>query len=372
MTASPRRMDLRARRGNALTFSLIAMVVVAGLAGLGYWAFQQGTEEVGASLLFNTVSRGPYDFVVIEQGTVESATNVELRCEVRSRGGGGGDSRSSSGMGGGSVSIIDVIPEGTVVQAGEHVMDIGPKTLVLFEEAVAEFMQANAGQKAIVLHNGLFGVSDEPRFQAGIAAFFAQLTRLEEAGFKVLVNEGSSTIDNTGTIVTLANSRFSNGTFTLPKFDGLMPEQPETEEAVQSRDAKLLIVSGRIDKNKFEGRRDVLDDLEAIVGQGNVRMVIAGGAIGMALKKADAQLVKKDFCTGVHDNPAHKDYILVERIEQAKKILTEGKAKTVKFVYPADFVLTDERVVETIKMADLVLQLDSSLWNSNPKRSRPG
>ena len=360
MTASPRWMRTHSRRGNAVTFSLIAIVIAGGLAFGGWWLFRGGGEEMDADLLVTTVSRGPYDFVVIEQGTVESATNVELRCEVRSRGGGGGDSRSSSGMGGGSVSIIDVIPEGTVVQAGENAVDIGPKTLLLFQEAVNEFIQEHAGQKVIVLQNGVFGALDDTKYQAGTRAFYAELLKLEEAGFKVLVNDGSSTIDNLGTIVPLSMSRFASENFALPKIDGVLPEQPETEEAVQARDAKLLIVGGRIDKNKFEGRRDMLDDLEAAVNHGMVKTVIAGGALGMALKKAEAQLSKKDFCIGTYDNTAHKDYILVERIEQARKILTDGKARNVKFVVPVDFVLPDERVVETIKMADLVLQLDSS------------
>jgi multidrug resistance efflux pump len=105
------------RGGNTITFSLGAIAIVAGLSFAGWWMFGTGSGEEDLELITNVVSKGPYDFVVIEQGTVESAKNVELRCEVRARGGGGGESsRGSSGMGGGSVSIIDVIPEGTMVQ----------------------------------------------------------------------------------------------------------------------------------------------------------------------------------------------------------------------------------------------------------------
>src|SRR5438105_1932730 len=91
------------RRGNTVPFVLISAVVAAVLAFGGWWVFGgSGTDET-PEFLTTTVSHGPYDFVVIEQGTVESATNVELRCQVRSRGGGGGGGdRGSSGLGGSS------------------------------------------------------------------------------------------------------------------------------------------------------------------------------------------------------------------------------------------------------------------------------
>ena len=123
----PRRSLLRRRRGNSFTFALASVAVVAMLSLAGWWMFGGGDSDDGPDLIHNTVSRGPYDFVVIEQGTVESATNIELRCEVRSRGGGGGGSSSSSS--GGSTSIIDVVPEGTIVQPGDIVVKLDSSSL---------------------------------------------------------------------------------------------------------------------------------------------------------------------------------------------------------------------------------------------------
>ena len=51
-------------------------------------SMQRGVDGRGYSeFLTTTVSQGPYDFVVIEQGTVESARNTELRCQVLGEGG---------------------------------------------------------------------------------------------------------------------------------------------------------------------------------------------------------------------------------------------------------------------------------------------
>jgi HlyD family secretion protein len=112
-----RHSACRPRRGNTVTFTLVAITVVAGLASAGWWMFKGAGVEDGPELILSEVSRGPYDFPVIEQGTVESGQNTELRCQVRSRGGGGGGGeRGSSGLGGSSTTILDVVPEGSMVK----------------------------------------------------------------------------------------------------------------------------------------------------------------------------------------------------------------------------------------------------------------
>ena len=106
------------RLGNALLFTVAAVVIVVIAAALGWWFWGRGNGSRAPQLLISRVSKGPYDFVVIEQGQVESESNVEVKCEVRSRGGGGGGSSSGGGGGGGGggVTILEVIPEGTMVE----------------------------------------------------------------------------------------------------------------------------------------------------------------------------------------------------------------------------------------------------------------
>lgn len=127
MPASPRQHRLRRRPGNTMTFALASMAVVAAMALGGWWVFGGSGDEEMADLITTDVTTGPYDFVVIEQGQVESASNTELRCEVRSRGGGGGS--SSSGMGAGSTTILEVSPEGTVVEEGDIVVKLDSSNL---------------------------------------------------------------------------------------------------------------------------------------------------------------------------------------------------------------------------------------------------
>jgi phosphoglycerate kinase len=107
--------------------------------------------------------------------------------------------------------------------------------------------------------------------------------------------------------------------------------------------AQIVIFSGlKIDK---------LDDLQAMIARGKIRKILTAGSLAMCLKKAAAELEGKDFNIGLSEDPAHKDkpyYIPRERIEQAKKMVSEGRAKGIEFILPVDSVLQDGRVSETV------------------------
>src|SRR5262245_55241322 len=140
MSVSPRSRSrcgkhLRRPKGNTLTFALGSIVVVAALSMAGWWMFGSGSGEEYQDFLTTLATQGPYDFVVIEQGAVESASNTEIRCQVRSRGGGGGGGgeRGGSSLGGSSTTILDVIPEGTMVKKGDWLLDLDSASLKLEE-----------------------------------------------------------------------------------------------------------------------------------------------------------------------------------------------------------------------------------------------
>jgi hypothetical protein len=140
--SSPRLARRHRPRGNMLLLVLAAVIVVIVGAVLAWWFLGRGTGEGAPQVLVNRVSRGPYDYVVIEQGEVESASNLELRCEVRSRGGGGGG--GGSGGGGGGTTIIDVIAEGTRVTGPAVAEDPVIDPLARLEELPPRDLHGNA------------------------------------------------------------------------------------------------------------------------------------------------------------------------------------------------------------------------------------
>ncbi len=154
------------------------------------------------------------------------------------------------------------------------------------------------------------------------------------------VNEALSagSLDASSTVVPAAMRRVALGDYVAREFDGPM---------MRCLGAQLVVFSGiKIDK---------LDDLEAVIGRGAAQVIFSAGSLAMALKKADAELQGKSFPLGMSEDPSQSDkptYIPRERIEQAKRMLTEGRKKGIEFVLPVDFVLQDGRVSETLGPRD--------------------
>jgi phosphoglycerate kinase len=83
---------------------------------------------------------------------------------------------------------------------GDQQFDIGPKTTALFDRKIGEFIEANRGQRAAVFHNGVFGMFEDARYEAGTKAFIAQLKRMKDAGLAVYVGggEGGTALEKYG------------------------------------------------------------------------------------------------------------------------------------------------------------------------------
>lgn len=153
---------------------------------------------------------------------------------------------------------------------------------------------------------------------------------------RVYVNEALSagSLDTSTTIVPAAMNRVALGKYVAGEFLGPMQ---------RCLAARLVVFSGL--------KTDKLDDLEAMIRRGMVRWVLTAGSLAMALKKADALLAGRDFPLGLSENPAHADkpyYIAPERVAQAMRMLAEGRAKSIEFVLPVDFILGDGRQATAI------------------------
>jgi phosphoglycerate kinase len=88
------------------------------------------------------------------------------------------------------------------IPPGQQQFDIGPKTIALHERKVGEFIETASKQdrSPIAFHNGVFGMFEDPRFEAGTKAFIRQLKRMKDAGIKVYVGggEGGTALEKYG------------------------------------------------------------------------------------------------------------------------------------------------------------------------------
>lgn len=80
--------------------------------------------------------------------------------------------------------------------------DIGPKTIALFDSEVSKFIAENKADaaKTVVFHNGVFGMFEDARYEAGTKSFIGQLKRMTDAGLKVYVGggEGGTALERYG------------------------------------------------------------------------------------------------------------------------------------------------------------------------------
>ena len=98
---------------------LVLLVVLLLLCGGGYALYMSGglgTEVETEGVILETVTRGPFDHIVREQGEVESSKNIDVNCEVETRGSGG-------------TSILWVIDEGTYVKEGDKLVELDSSSL---------------------------------------------------------------------------------------------------------------------------------------------------------------------------------------------------------------------------------------------------
>ena len=215
---------------------------------------------------------------------------------------------------------------------------LDPATTTILD-AAARTIKAAAPASVIVLENTRkYDIETvlwktKPEGIAGVAAKLAKLANeyAEKIG-RVYVNEAFSagSLDSSTTVVPAAMDRVALGKYVAGQFYGPLMDCTQ---------AQLVVSSGlKIDK---------LDDLEAMINRGRIRWVFTAGSLACGLKKAAAELEGREFGIGVAEDPAQSDkpyFIPRSRVEQAKKLIAEGRQKGIEFVMPADFVLQDGRV----------------------------
>ncbi|TWU33025.1 efflux RND transporter periplasmic adaptor subunit [Novipirellula artificiosorum] len=118
------RKRARLRRGSIGTplLAAAALLLVSGLIVQAVWGGVAGlfssffSETASIEFLTTPVIRQPFVYTVLERGEIESSSNVEVRCEVRSR--------NSS-----SIDILEIVPEGSWVEKGDFLVRLDDAAL---------------------------------------------------------------------------------------------------------------------------------------------------------------------------------------------------------------------------------------------------
>lgn len=219
---------------------------------------------------------------------------------------------------------------------------LDPQTLTIGDDVAAKIKAAAPGSIIVLQNTRKYDIERalwkaKPGDVAGLAESLAKIANEFAAKVaKVYVSEAFSAgnLDTSTSVVPAAMDRVALGSYVADQFNGPVKDCLKTQ---------MVIFSGlKIDK---------LDNLEAMIGRGTIKRVLAAGSVAMALKKAEAELAGGSFDLGMSEDPANKAepyYIPPERIAQAKKMLTEGAEKGIEFVMPIDFVLEDASISDIV------------------------
>ncbi|MDF1700083.1 MAG: phosphoglycerate kinase [Planctomycetota bacterium] len=158
---------------------------------------------------------------------------------------------------------------------------------------------------------------------------FARIAAAFRQGATVYVNDAiaSGNKDFSTTALPLAMGRVALGAYARREF---------AEHAVRARDAGLISFSGM--------KLDKLKQLHGIVKRGSAKVILAGGSLAMALRRADGEIRGEEASIGAAGNAENKDekaYVPRSAVERARQLLVDAAEKGVKVVLPVDFVTLD-------------------------------
>jgi RND family efflux transporter MFP subunit len=118
--------------------------LLAAAGGGGAWYFKQGEKRSTAfdRVIVQPVTRDVFLHSISQRGEIESASNIDVYCEVK-----------SPGTGNSGVAILDVIPEGTQVKKGDKLATLDSSAFE--KERIAQQILCNTSEALLIQSTNL-------------------------------------------------------------------------------------------------------------------------------------------------------------------------------------------------------------------------
>lgn len=264
---SPSTQRSSAQRHGRVILSTVIVLVILVSGGLAYNRFVAKKESSGLveEPVTFAVEKGPFDHVVLEQGEIESSSNIDVVNEVKARG--------ATGM-----TILWVVPEGTYVKKGDKLVELDSSGLqdelsaqrikVLGAEAQVISSEATVSTNEIALQEYLEGT-----YQSERRAILSEIDLAEQTLRKAELNLDSArrlaakgmlkglqieaeefSVSNSRTLLESARSK-------LKVLDELTKEKNRVQLASNIEASKAKLSSDRNVLNEEQTKQTEIQDL---------------------------------------------------------------------------------------------------------------
>ncbi|MHB8899163.1 MAG: HlyD family secretion protein, partial [Thermoguttaceae bacterium] len=135
-SSRPSSLARKRRNGISVRGVLIGLTAVAAAGGVVWYTFPNfSLTSKDSGPMVHTVAMGDFAHDITERGNVESASNIDIRCEVESRGGSG-------------TMILELIDEGTYVEPGDILCTLDSSSLE--QDMVQQQIVVNTSEAAVI------------------------------------------------------------------------------------------------------------------------------------------------------------------------------------------------------------------------------
>ena len=368
----------RSRKGNVKVI-LIVMVPLAVGAFLvfGGSASSSGETADSTSYLSSIVERGDLAVEVTDRGNLESASNVEHRCEVEGRVGGGTS---------GGTTILWIIEEGTQVKEGELLVELDSSNLedmektqrIAYENALSTYELAKAeketSEKTIKEHEEGIFIQEEKTNQSLVTVEEENLKRAQELvkHSEMLYRKGfetSEALEAARFAVTSATLNLESAQLALNVFLDVTKDRTLTQLKGELESKRAAM---RAEKTKVEQEKERLD--KVVTQLGNCKIIAKAEGMVVYYKPARSWGRQEDDIQEGTSVRERQKLIILPDLEnmQVRMLVHESKIDWIKAGQPAriridafaDQVLTG--VVTTVATTP-----EQGPWYDRDKRNYP-
>lgn len=368
----------RSRKGNVkLVLLAVVVLAVVTFAVLGFGASSSGETADSTSYVLVTVERGDLAVNVTDRGNLESASNVEHRCEVEGRVGGGAS---------GGTTILWIIEEGTQVKEGELLVELDSSNLedmektqrIAYENALSTYELAKSeketSEKTIKEHEEGIFIQEEKTNQSLVTVEEENLKRAQELvkHSEMLYRKGfetSEALEAARFAVTSATLNLESAQLALNVFLDVTKDRTLTQLKGELESKRAAM---RAEKTKVEQEKERLD--KVVTQLGNCKIIAKAEGMVVYYKPARSWGRQEDDIQEGTSVRERQKLIILPDLEnmQVRMLVHESKIDWIKAGQPAriridafaDQVLTG--VVTTVATTP-----EQGPWYDRDKRNYP-